>query len=293
MVAVIIAGIVALVAVALSIGSRVTSDSDARPVLIGSGCIAVVIALLVVSLASVTTVGANKVGVVTSFGRYQGTVGSGLHMLAPWKDVEEFGTRIQPLEMQDVPIRFEGNSGGDADLLVEWRVEAANEAAIKRLWSDYRTFDAVQNRVVQSNTRNALNVVLAGYTPSEGIAGTALQPITDATLGGVQQRLRSTGVIVERVTIRQVNPDAQSQDRINRQVQAQADLERTATTKQIAQQEAEINGIRQRSQTPQSLTFECLRILADWDQDRQGPIPAAGIPCGLPAGGGNPVIVGR
>lgn len=272
MVAVVIACIVALAGIGALLVARGLTGEDQAAAKIG-GTAALVIAALIVGFASITTVGANKVGVVTEFGRYQGTVGSGIHWLAPWADVEEFGTRIQPLELQDVPIRFEGNSGGAADLLVEWRIKASDEPAVRRLWSDYRTFDAVQDRVVQSNTRNALNVVLAGYTPSEGIAGTALQPITDATLAGIQQRLAGTGVVVERVTIRQIDPDAQSQDRINRQVQAQADLERTETTKQIASREAEIAATRQRSQTPESLTYECLRITADWDAARQGPMP--------------------
>lgn len=291
MVAVIIAAIIAIAGIGAILGSRAAHSPDDQLFLkIGSG-VALAVAAIVVLLGSVTTVGANKVGVVTSFGRYQGTVGSGMHMMAPWSDVEEFGTRIQPLEMQDVPIRFEGNSGGAADLLVEWRVESGNEDAIKRLWSDYRTFDAVQNRVVQSNTRNALNVVLAGYTPSEGIAGTALQSITDATVDGVQTRLAGTGVIVERVTIRQIDPDAQSQDRINRQVQAEADLERTATTKRIAEQEAETAAIRQRSQTPSSLQYECIRVAADWDVAKQGPLPQT-FDCNF-GGQSAPVIVGR
>jgi regulator of protease activity HflC (stomatin/prohibitin superfamily) len=290
MVAVIIAAIIAIVGIGMILGSRIVHDPDERSFVKFAGVTSLVVAVFVVLLGSVTTVGANKVGVVTSFGRYQGTVGSGIHMMAPWSDVEEFGTRIQPLEM-GVPIRFQGNSGGTANLLVEWRIEAANEAAIKRLWSDYRTFDAVQNRVVQSNTRNALNVVLAGYTPSEGIAGTALQPITDATLAAVQARLRNTGVIVERVTIRQIDPDQQSQDRINRQVQAEADLERTATTKRIAEQEAETAAIRQRSQTPSSLQYECIRVIADWDASRQGPMPQT-LNCNF-GGQSDPVIVGR
>jgi regulator of protease activity HflC (stomatin/prohibitin superfamily) len=288
MVAVVIAIILALAGVGCLIAARFTEHDRAG--YLGAGVAAVVLAGIVVILGSITTVGANKVGVVTEFGRYQGTVDSGMHWLAPWADVEEFGTRIQPLEMK-VPVRFEGNSGGDADLLVEWRIEASNEDAIKRLWSDYRTFDAIENRVVESNSRGALNVVLASYTPSEGVAGTALRPITDATLRVVRERLLRTGVVVERITIRQINPDKNSQDRINLQVQAQADLERAATTRQIAEQEAEIAATRQRSQTPSSLQYECLRIAADWNQAQQGPMPQTWN-CAL-AGAAPPVIVGR
>jgi hypothetical protein len=71
---------------------------------------------------------------------------------------------------------------------------------------------------------------------------------------------------------------------------AQADLERTEVTKRIAEQEARIAATRQRSQTPESLTYECLRITADWDAQRQGPMPQT-WQCLNPQG--NPVIVGR
>lgn len=290
MVAVVIASILALVCVGAFIGAALADEFDRAP-WVGTGVVTLVLAVITLLVGSANTVGANKVGVVTEFGRYQGAIGSGFHWLKPWADVEEFGTRIQPLEMQDVPIRFDGNSGGAADMLVEWRIEASDEAAIKRLWSDYRTFEAVQDRVVNASARSSLNVVLAGYTPSDGIAGTALRPITDATLAGIQKRLEKSGVVVERVTIRQIDPDAQSQDRINRQVQAKADLERTATTKQIAEQEAQIASIRQQSQTPSSLQFECLRIAADWDAGRQGPLPQTWN-CNL-TGESAPVIVGR
>lgn len=249
------------------------------------------IALIVVIVGSVTTVTANTIGVVTSFGRYQGTIGSGLHWLAPWSDVEEFGTRIQPLEMQDVPIRFEGNSGGTADVLIEWRIESDNEPAVKRLWSDYRTFEAIQNRVVHSNSRNALNVVMAAYSPSAGVSGGSLREITDKTLTDLKAKLGGTGVTVERVTIRQIDPDAVSQDRINRQVQAQADLDRTVTLQQIATKEAEIAATRATTRTTGTLQQNCLDLVGDWDVTKRGPLPAT-FNCafnGEPA----PVVVGR
>lgn len=288
---VIVVVLIALAGVGALIGTRVTSVDKVRRSLLASGVAALILAPIVWVVGMITTVGANQVGVVTEFGRYQGTIAPGLHFLAPWSDVEEFGTRIQPLEMQDVGVRFDGNSGGTADLLVEWRIEATDEPAVRKLWSDYRTFDAVQNRVVQSNARNSLNVVLAGYTPSTGVAGTSLQTITDATLTGVKTTLAGSGVIVERITIRQIDPDTQSQDRINRQVQAQADLERTETTKRIAEQEAAIAAIRQGSQTPSSLQYECLRIASDWEQNKQGPLPVT-WDCNF-GGPGAPVIVGR
>ena len=75
------------------------------------------------------------------------------------------------------------------------------------------------------------------------------------------------------------------------QTQALADLDRTEVTKQIATQEAASAAVRQQSQTPSSLQYECLRIIADWDAQRQGPMPQT-FNCNFGAPG-EPVIIGR
>lgn len=286
-----IASLIAVIVGVLAFIAAWIAKGEDRVAAIVSGIAFVAAGVLVFVISSITTVGANRVGIITEFGRYQGTIQPGLSMMWPWADVEELPTRIQPLELKDIPVRFEGNSGGTADVLVEWRVEGTDETSMRRLWQDYRTTDAVQDRVVQSNSRNALNVVLAGYTPSRGVSGASLTDITGAALAQIKARLGGTGVIVERITIRQIDPDVQSQERINRQVQAQADLERTETTKEIAKREAEIAATRQTSQTPSSLQYECLRIVGDWNQATQGPMPQT-FDCNF-GGPAAPVIVGR
>jgi regulator of protease activity HflC (stomatin/prohibitin superfamily) len=274
-----------LVAVlAAIIGRSLHNEEDRRGAGILGICSAILAAIIFIASAA-TTVSANTVGVVTSFGRYMGTIQPGFHMLWPWQDVEEFGTRIQPLEMHDVPIRFEGNSGGDANMLVEWRIKSSSDEDVKRLWMDYRTFDAIQNRLVHSHAANALNVVLAGYTPAEGVSGAKLQEITDKVLADLNDKLANTGVVVDRVTIRGINPDAVSQDRINRQVQAKADLDRLSTTEQIAQKEADIARTRATTQTPGTLQQSCLDLTENWDASKHGPLPPTWN-CGM---GGNAV----
>src|SRR5262249_18118772 len=247
-------------------------------------------ALIEIFIGSFTVVSANTVGVVTAFGQYKGIVPAGPHLLAPQDNVEEFGTRIQPLEMDGVGIRFQGNSGGTANLLVEWRIQSDNEPDIHQLWSDYRTFDAIQNRILQSRARNALNVVLAGYTPNDGVSGANITKIQNDTLTNMRGDLQNTGVAVERVTVRQIDPDAASQDRINRQVQATADLSRMAINQEIADREAAIARIRASAQTPGTLSQSCLDMVEQWDAAKHGPLPAT-FDCGL--GAGKTVIVGK
>lgn len=275
--------ILVLIGVVALIGAQRTRNPKGRASLTGGGAVALGLAVVVVILGMVTTVGANKVGVVTSVGRYQGVIQSGFHMLAPWTDVEEFGTRIQPLTLTDVPVRFEGNSGGDADLLIEWRIEAANEPAVRQMWSDYRTMAAVEDRLVRYSTVDVLNTVLAGYEPGLGINGASREPITAATLTKVRERLAGKGVVVDRITILYINPDPASQKRIDGQVQA-------ATDKQIAETQAETARIRSGSEAAKNLQLECLRIAEQWDQAKQGPVPGAWN-CNF-GGPSAPVLVG-
>lgn len=264
----------ALIALALITLGRRAHDSEDQLAGYGFGCLSGGIAGILLFFSSFTTISANHVGVITAFGAYKGVVPSGARFLAPWDDVEEFGTRIQPLEITNVPIRFEGNSGGDADMLIEWRIEGTDEKAVHRLWQDYRTFAAVESRLVHANSVLAVNVVLARYTPADGISGANRLQINADTLAKAQERLRGTGVVVERVTIRKIDPDRGSQNRIDRQVQAKADLDRLATEKLIADQEAAIAKTRSTTQTTGTLQQNCLDITADWQVAVRGPLPA-------------------
>lgn len=287
---IIFALILGIIAALGFIVSRKSPNRDERRGGIAVGCAASAAAVILILIGSITTISANTVGVVTAYGKYKGIEPSGLHWLAPWDDVEEFGTRIQPLEMDGVGIRFEGNSGGTANLLVEWRIQSDSEPSIRQLWSDYRTFDAIQNRVVQSRARNALNVTLAGYSPNDGVSGASIVAIQNKTREIMQQDLRGTGVIVERVTVRQIDPDAGSQDRINKQVQANADLARLPVNQEIADREAIIARTRASTQTPGTLQQNCLDIVDGWDVSKRGPLPAT-FNCAF-AAPQSPVVVG-
>jgi regulator of protease activity HflC (stomatin/prohibitin superfamily) len=270
------------------LGAKFARNQEDKAVSALIGFVSGGLALVIWVCGMFTSVSANSIGVVTSFGRYQGVIQSGVHWMAPWNDVEEFGTRIQPLELNDVPIRFQGNSGGTADMLVEWRISSDDEKQIHQLWSDYHTFEAIQNRIVQSRSLNALNQTLAQFPPSEGVSGANIPRIQTSTLTLVNQELADTGIVVARITLRQISPDASSQDRINRQVQALADLQRMDTQKQIADKEAEIARTRATTQTPGTLVQTCLDMTQSWDVAKRGPLPTTWN-C---LGGNVPTVVG-
>src|SRR4051812_27512817 len=87
-----------------------------------------VLAILVVIFSSTTIVSARNVGVVTTFGRPSGTLGNGLHVIAPWQKVTEMDGTIQidnhTGEMATT-VRLGNNSTANVDNSVRWRIQPA------------------------------------------------------------------------------------------------------------------------------------------------------------------------
>lgn len=258
--------------VAVAVGYNCSYDDDKVAAYIA----AVVFALATVAMfigGSVTTVSANHVGVMTKFGAYQGVLQSGFHWKSPLVSTEEIPTRAQLLSLTDTGIKFSGNSGGNADVLVGWKVAKDDEASIRKLWETYKTRDEIEDKLVKKAGVNGANQVTAQYEPGKGVNGATLPEINAKAKDAIDRLLDGSGVIAEIVNVSEVNPDAESQKRINLQVGAEANRSRALIDKETARTEAETAEIRNRTQTPASLQYRCLEIAAGWDQQRQGNMP--------------------
>jgi regulator of protease activity HflC (stomatin/prohibitin superfamily) len=168
----------ALVAVAVAVMYRPAfGGSHARFV---AAAIAVVAAALAASM-TVTTVDARSVGIQTSFGKYRDTLGSGLHLTAPWSDVEEWTTRNQTIRFAgdgkgserdnyftepQITVRLGNQSEAYVDVTVTWNVTTQG---VEGLWRQHRTFaDARQDFAVPA-ALGATNAVFDGYDPFKSL----------------------------------------------------------------------------------------------------------------------------
>jgi regulator of protease activity HflC (stomatin/prohibitin superfamily) len=252
---------------------------------------------------SMETVGARSVGIQTAFGKYQDTLDPGFQLIAPWSNVEEFSTQIQPLTIR-VPVTFAGEpvpnedgtvsdtnnsvggGNGSASAKVRWFIDADNA---EFLWKKYRSFDNVTENLVLSSSQESLRIVVGGYTPTEAKAGSKLREITNGVKADLAQTLKDDGIKIDSVSGTNVNPDETTQASINKTVVANQDIV-TALARErrsIIDGRTVANQQRTGALTDQALVRYCLDVVNSWNARKNGPLPA-GFSC---VGSSNPFVV--
>ena len=276
------------------------------------------VALLLFTLfCSITTVDARAVGIQTAFGRYQGTLDPGLQLVAPWSSVEEFTTRLQSADLNDLdesknnsvyvafsapknvgpdgqPLPDEkavaGGGNGNINAIVRWQISPDNDGnGAKALWEKYKEFDRVNTDLVLSTSQDIIADVANDFPAGEAA-------VNQNGIGAeVQKRLATAlkpyGIIVDSVSIKRVQLDDATRgslqrivDNINKTQAALEEEKRAAIDNRIAKTRAETGAISEKANERY-----CLDVVNAWDVAKNGPLPAT-FNCGL--GGQPPVLVG-
>lgn len=244
-----------------------------------------VIAGLLLLASSITFVPANHVGVVTNFGAWRGTVGSGMKWVAPWSSVDTFSTRNNK-SIRDaadgngtcVTVKLQGNASACVDLTVLYTIDE-NNAEI--LWRGWGSFDRLNSDLVDRSTDDAVNTVMSGYA-AENLPANRAKITTDVTRE-LDNRLRPQGVHLESVTLGDNHLPKEVQDRINSILEADAKTQVAKKTEEAAAAEARANAARQQSLTPEALIKACL--------DAAREIKPQYFDCGLGGGTARPSII--
>ena len=242
-----------------------------------------VVFILIFLFSSMNYTTARTVGIVTEFGKATGTIQPGLNWTAPWADVTEFPTSNQVLDLDatndgpNVTVKFKGANGGGGsgfvNVNITWQVKNDNEAV--KLWQNWKEFEAVKDNVVNPRGQAAVVEVFGRYTPEEAIDGNKLQQFNDEVKQSLSTALDSSGISVENVAIKRVDLSPEIQDRINKQVQAQADVQKAQIEQQRAQIDNQTNQLRQQSLTPEALIRTCMDVTNAWNVAQNGPLPAS------------------
>ncbi len=254
---------------------------------------AVAVLALFTLIMSITTVGARSVGIQTAFGRYQNTLDNGLQFTAPWSSTEEFSTQVQYLDLDDtnggndsVQVTFKGGSGGQVSLTPRWRI---NEDKAQDLWMKYRTFDRVQNQLVNSSAKDSVRVVVSNYTPNDARNGENLRPIAEQIKEDLAKSLADDGIVIDSVSIKKIALDPRSQASLDKIVQKNNDIESAKAEQERAKIDAETAKIREQSGSlsDKALQRYCLEVVNNWDVKKNGNLPA-GFTC---TGSSSPFVV--
>lgn len=285
-------GLVAVVAIGAFL--VVSRPSDTRTVAGWIGAVATVLFLVVLFLASFTTVSTRNVGIVVSFGRPVGQLDNGPHMIAPWSGVVEMPATVQTdAHVKDHPlgcvtVRIAYGMTGCVDLSVRWRIQ---EEAAPALYQNYQDFNNVRFSLVDRDLGLAANEAFADYDPlafDENGNSTAppLNKLGDRIKETMKQTIGSQ-IEIQSVFASIIHYDGQVQGRINAlQTQvAQTKIAKQAVQTATAQAQANQALASSVSTNPSVLASRCLDILQEMVSK------GAAVPPGFSCFGGSSVGV--
>ena len=209
-----------------------------------TGAGGIVLFLIFLVIASMNIVGTRQVGIVTSFNKPTGeTLSSGLHWLAPWKQVVEMDAAIQNDVYNGdrrIQVRLGNNSTALADANVRWniKVDEADE-----LYQQYKTFDNVKSNLVERNLRTALNEAFTKFDPlSNDTSKSNLNTVTAEALRLLREKSGDQVEIID-LSIPVIDYDDKTEERINAINQSRAQTtqaEQDALTAEQRRKAAEV-----------------------------------------------------
>lgn len=193
--------------------------------------------VLFLVIASCNIVGTRQVGVVTSFGKPTGeTLSNGLHMLAPWKVVNEMDASIQNDIFNGnsrVQVRLGNNSTAQADVNVRWQLKADQA---DELYMQYKSFDGVKSNLVERNMRTALNEAFIEFDPlSNDPAHNNLADVSKNALDKLRAKAGNQVEILD-LSVPVIDYDNKTEERINNVNGAKADYSKAEIEAKTAEQ---------------------------------------------------------
>jgi len=157
------------------------------------------------------------------------------------------------------------------------------------LWEKYKTFDDVNNRLVNSEAQQAITDVANDY-PAD-YASVNQQALGDRVKENLSNRLSKYGIIVDSVAVKGVDLDGPTksslqriQDNYQKTRAAQQEQERAKIDNETAKLRAE-SGVLSAA----NMQRYCLDVVNSWDVQKNGPLPAT-FDCSLGGSGKNVLV---
>jgi regulator of protease activity HflC (stomatin/prohibitin superfamily) len=278
---------------------RASTDEDvagARVVLRAAGGIFAAGAAVTVFFCSFNAIGTRDIGVVTSFGRLSGHLGSGIGFTAPWDRVTTIDDSYQ-LTDETFTVRIKGGQTAQAQLQVRWN---AVQDAADDIFANYKTTAGMEKGLLSPELNVAANTVLEDNDPITPLAtgaapGSPKNPNTAQLGAAVKAYLTGrvgNDINVQTLNLKPLAYDTAVQNQINAATNQAAktvvakEAEQTATAQAAANKALEQGLVN----NPMVLVQQCFTGLADgtiqnqpgfscWPGSNSGVvIPSAGTP---------------
>lgn len=197
--------------------------------------------------SSVKLVGATDIGVPVTFGKVGEPMRSGIHLVAPWTEINTFSIRFQQSDMSQTStegdratndgVEVLSSEGGRMilDVTVRYAIDPAQAGTLFRTVG---SMDGIRERIVRPDVRAYMRDVYSRYTAEEGYASKREAVATEAE-DGIKALLGKRGITVDAVKVRNITLEANLQAQITQKLEAKQAAERALIEQQKAQTEAE------------------------------------------------------
>jgi len=195
--------------------------------------IAAVVLLLIILMASITSIPTGNVGVLTLFGRVTGDVlGEGIHLINPLKSVQKLSIQTQSVkESANTPSNEGLMLALDTSLL--FRLDRTKAALVfQTIGENYA------EKIVEPTLRAAIRASTSAHS-ANALYTNARELVQQQIQDELTAQLAPRGVIVEAVLLRDVQLPAMLKSSIEAKQQAEQDALRMSFILQKEKQEAE------------------------------------------------------
>ncbi len=195
--------------------------------------LAILVAVIIVVMASTTSIPTGNVGVLTLFGRVTGeTLPEGIHLVNPLKSVQKLSVQTQSVkESANVPSNEGLILALDTSLLFRLNKDKAAEV-YQKVGADYA------EKIVEPTLRAAIRASTSAHT-ANALYTNARELVQQQIQDELTAQLAPRGVIVENVLLRDVQLPAMLKGSIEAKQQAEQDALRMSFILQKEKQEAE------------------------------------------------------
>lgn len=244
--------------VSLILTSKIGQGEDTISVRPG-GFVALAVGVLILVLSMVKVVPANTVGIPVTLGKPGSPWQSGLHVKAPWTNVEEFSTRVQTsnrLSSEDegdkerrdcVQVKASDGSAECVDITIRYTIDPKKAGSLYKRYGDFRNVNDVLIRRVTNDTAattfNRLTpeqTIAGGITENNAAEGQNPLDLRSTFRDAMKNALDSFGVRLDSTSVGNVDFDnPEVQERIDEKIAARQQAETAKITQQKAVTEAE------------------------------------------------------
>jgi regulator of protease activity HflC (stomatin/prohibitin superfamily) len=206
------------------------------------------IALLSVLLSGCYVINAGEVGVVSTFGDVSNnTLPPGLHIVAPWRNVESYSTQIGEYTMSAVTQEGE-NKRDDSlkvlsadglevqmDATVIYRIEPTKVVSIYRELGDT---SAVKAKVIRPVSRTRIRDAAVAY-PAVELYGAKREVFEKTVFDSITKDFAARGLVLEQLLIRDMKLPESVKHSIEDKIAAEQAAQKMQYVLEKARQEAE------------------------------------------------------